>query len=228
LRYSFSIVFMLLALRVVAQQPPADSLQSNKFLPTGIRVGVDAVSVLWTKYGNTFSGYEFSGDVDFYRYYLTVETGKGERNFTTDAEVYSNSGTYWRVGVDVNFLKKDPDKNMFFFGARYGWGRYSENLSVAVDDPVWGTGTNTYHIAATQSTWGELTTGLRVKMWKFFWMGYTARLKFALNTNTPEGFVSPDVPGYGRTDKGSAWGFNYQLLFRIPVRKSPHQSIKKD
>ena len=196
----------------------ADTVK-NKFLPTGIRVGTDIISLIRTPTDDGFKGYELNADLDFYRYYLTLEVGRWGKEFVTDEEDYSNSGNYARVGVDFNFLKKDPDRNMLFFGARYGWGIYSENFSVTTVDPVWGTNTINYTNTDIKAGWFELTTGLRVKMLKFFWMGYTARYKFGLNTNEPRGFVSYDVPGYGKTANPSTWGFNYQLLFRIPIRK---------
>ncbi len=197
-----------------------DSLAARpSYLPTGIRIGTDIISLIRTQTDDSFSGYEFNADIDFYRYYLAVEAGRWEREFNAEEETYANSGNYVRIGVDINFLLKDPDKNMFFFGMRYGRGTYSEQLSI-MNDPVWGNVTTSYTNTDVKASWGELTTGLRVKMWKFFWMGYTARYKFALNTNEPSGFVSYDVPGYGKTEKETTWGFNYQILFRIPFRKS--------
>ncbi len=189
------------------------------YFPTGIRIGTDIISLIRTGTDDSFSGYEFNVDVDFYRYYLTVDFGRWEREFLTDEEHYNNEGNYFRVGVDFNFLKKDPDKNMLFFGMRYGQGTYSEQLSI-VNDPVWGPIEITFANTDVKAGWAELTTGLRVKMLKFFWMGYTARYKFGLNTNESKGFISYDVPGYGKTANQSTWGFNYQILFRIPVRKS--------
>jgi hypothetical protein len=199
-----------------------DSVQErNRFLPTGVRVGADAISFIRSETDDSFSGYEFAADIDFYRYYLVAELGSWERVFSNDNNLYSNEGNFQRIGVDINFLKKDPEKNMFFFGARFARGTYSENLSITTVDPVWGTVTTNLSNSDLKATWGELTTGLKVKMFSLFWMGYTARYKFALNTNAPDGFSSTDVPGYGRTDKNSTWGFNYYLMFRIPVRKLP-------
>lgn len=216
---------MLLSATAFAQKEnPLDSLvrEKNKFLPTGIRVGTDVIGFVRTQTDKSFSGYEFNAEIDFYRYYLAAEMGRWERDFTTDSENYSNEGNYFRVGVDVNFLKKDPDKNVFFIGARYGWGTYSETLSIAtINDPIWPDNFETYSNNDLKANWGELTTGLRVKMWSFFWMGFTARYKFALNTNETGQFTSHDVPGYGQTSKESTWGFNYLILFRIPVRKQP-------
>jgi hypothetical protein len=229
LRYFINILLLISPLTLVAQN--ADSVkkvvpkEKKSYRPTGIRVGTDIVSLIRTATEEDFSGYEFNADVDFYRYYLTVEAGKWEKNFSNETENYDNSGSYARVGVDVNFLLKDPDKNMFFFGLRYATGTYSESLTMLTNDPVWGTFETTYSNADVQARWGELTTGLRVKMWKFFWMGYTARLKFGLNTNQSPGFISYDVPGYGKVDDDSTWGFNYQILFRIPLKKEKQVKV---
>ena len=216
---------MILSFPLALFAQKADSVKKDvpkekvSYLPTGIRVGTDLISLIRSQTDKGFSGYEINADVDFYRYYLAVEAGKWEKNFSTDVEKYNNNGTYGRVGVDVNFLLKDPDKNMFFFGIRYAQGTYSEDLTVKTDDPVWGTMETTYTNSNMTARWGEATTGLRVKMWKFFWMGYTARLKFGLNTDKPGGLISYDIPGYGKTANDTTWGFNYQILFRIPFRK---------
>jgi hypothetical protein len=208
----------ILPFTVLAQK--ADTVKAKpSYWPTGIRVGMDVIGPIRTAAEDDFGGYEFNADVDFYRYYLTVEAGGWERQISTEEELYSNSGNYFRVGVDVNFLLKDPDKNMFFFGMRYGRSAYAEDLAVLTTDPVFGTDVLTYSNTDMKAGWAELTTGLRVRMWKFFWMGYTARFKFGLNTDGSSSFVSYDVPGYGKTWKETTWGFNYQLLFRIPIRK---------
>lgn len=220
LRFLNSILIFILVATAALGQSKKDSTVVKKpsYLPTGIRVGTDLIGLIRSQTDDSFLGYEVNADVDFYRYYLAVEAGHWERNFLTDDEHYNNGGNYFRVGVDVNFLKKDPDNNMFFFGMRYGKSSYTENFTIT-NDPVWGPVGITYTNTNVTAGWGELTTGLRVKMFKFFWMGYTARYKFGLNMNEPSGFESHDVPGYGKTDNQATWGFNYQLLFRIPIRK---------
>ena len=222
MKYIISILLLVVSFNLVAQEEDTVKVklavkERKDFFPTGVRVGADLISIVRTQIEDDFSGYEFNADIDFYRYYLNVEVGRWERAYATDADTYSNSGNYMRVGIDVNFLKKDPEKNMFFIGARYGWGKYSETLSTTIVDPVWSDETITFRNNDMKAGWGELTTGLRVRMFSFFWMGYTARYKFALNTSDGS-FESNDVPGYGKTFKESTWGFNYQLMFRIPVR----------
>ena len=199
----------------------ADTLRSSgkKYTPAGIRLGYDLIALFRNNFTDNFSGYEINADVDFNRYYLAVDYGNWGRNFVTQDHAYSSDGNYFRVGADVNFLKKDPEKNMFFLGMRYVRSVFSEYLSTQVSDSVWGFPRQEYTNTNVKGRWFELTGGIRVKVWKIIWMGYTARFKFALKTSDSPFMIPHDVPGYGRTDKTSYWGFNYQLFIRLPFRK---------
>ncbi len=191
---------------------------TRSFIPTGVRIGYDVYAGIRNLADNSFNGLEVNADIDFYRYYLTLDAGRWEREFETEEEQYSNSGNYMRAGVDVNFLKKDPEKNMYFIGARYAWGTFSETMTRTTDDAVWGARTESFTNTDSRATWFELTTGLRVKMYKFFWIGYTIRYKFGLNTRGTGELEPHDVPGFGKTFKSTTWGFNYVVLIRLPVR----------
>jgi hypothetical protein len=220
LKYLINIALLVIAVSAVAQKKKDDAdTVRNKFMPTGIRVGADVISLIRSNVGDSFSGYEFAADVDFNRYFLVVEAGRWERDFASKTDQYSNEGRFMRVGADVNFLTKDPEQNVFFLGMRYGWGTFSEDAEITTIDPVWGSSTESYSNTDVRAGWFELTTGLRVKMWKYLWMGYTARYKSLLSTSGTGNLSSTDVPGYGATDKESTWGFNYYIFVRIPVRK---------
>jgi hypothetical protein len=193
----------------------------NKYLPTGIRFGTDVLAFAKSSGQSSFSGWEVNTDVDFYRYFLALDYGTWGRTYRADSAGYANHGNYWRIGADINFLLKDPDRNMFFIGGRYGHSSFSENLTIVASDPVWGSLERTYLNPKVTSRWLELTTGIRVKMWKMIWMGYTVRYKFGLKNHGDDEMLPHDVPGYGRTDKTSYWGFNYQIFIRVPFRKTP-------
>lgn len=221
-------ILLLTAITVSAQQQDNDTVKvKHDFRPTGIRFGTDVVSIVRSSTDDTFNGWEVNGDIDFYRFYFAADYGYWARNYTAYDATYANDGTYWRVGADVNFLTKDPDKNMFFFGLRYGSSVFSEEMVVQKVDPYWGTINTTLNNSNINAHWYELTTGLRVKMLKMIWMGYTIRLKFALDTDDTEELLPSDVPGFGRADATSLWGFNYQIFIRIPVRKSESIPLKK-
>jgi hypothetical protein len=201
--------------------------QKRDFRPTGLRFGTDLIPLVRNTYDDHFKGWELNADVDFYRYYFSVDYGYWARSYPTDSSDYENSGTYMRVGVDVNFLKNDPDRNMVFIGVRYGFGTFDEHLSVIGENPYWGSLSGDYTNENVRAQWLELVTGLRVRMWKMIWMGYTVRLKFGLSTSDTPEMLPHDVPGFGRADVDSYWGFNYQIFVRLPVRKAPPSPAKK-
>lgn len=197
-----------------------DTLKLKHFIPTGLRIGTDVIALIKSNTDESYSGWEVNADVDLYRYFLTLDVGSWSRNFQTNDDQYSNDGNYFRIGADMNFLPKDPNRNALIFGARYARSVFSENYVVHVDDPVWGEADEIYTNTDVPARWFELTGGLRVKIWKILWLGYTARYKFGLQTGDTPTMLPHDIPGYGRTDKNSTWGFNYQVLIRLPLRKS--------
>ena len=228
MRYHFlfwSVFVLSLYGNGVEAQNESDSVSvdsvKNKYVPTVLRIGTDIISLVRTRTQDNFQGWEVNGEIDFSRYFLAVDYGTTARNLHSDSASYVNDGNYWRAGIDVNFLTNDPDRNVFFLGARYGRSVFAESMDVVRFDPIWGTLTDRFHHSDVQAWWLELTTGLRVKIWKVFWVGYTGRLKFSLTTDASEEMLPHDVPGFGRTDKETTWGFNYYLMLRIPLRKAP-------
>jgi hypothetical protein len=220
LRNLTSVILVLVTWTAFAQKKDSVSTR-ERYMPTGVRFSTDAISIARNFYDDSFEGWEVNADVDFYRYYFVVDYGTWSRMYPGDSVDYKNNGRYFRIGADVNFLTRDPERNQFFLGLRYGRGSFDERFSVIDVDDRWGTFTGQYRNDNVSARWFELTTGIKVRMFSWFWMGYTARFKFGLKTGDTPTMLPHDVPGYGRTDRDSYWGFNYQLMFRIPLRKYP-------
>jgi Domain of unknown function (DUF6048) len=220
LKSTFSLLGLItLAFGVHAQELRASDTTRNKFLPTGLRVATDVLSIVRSRTSDKFSGWEVNADIDFTRYYLTTDYGYWSSSFILKNGTYANEGTYFRIGPDINFLLKDPDRNMFFLGFRYGRSQFSDQARYRYTDDSFGDIEKNISNNDVTGGWKELTGGLRVKIWKWFWMGYTARFKFGLKTKGYEDLKPYDVPGYGLSVRPNYWGFNYQLFLRIPVRK---------
>ncbi|MBI1769458.1 MAG: hypothetical protein HY015_06650 [Bacteroidetes bacterium] len=226
-RYFISIIFLLLicsfSFSQAKETPKKVAKPKKDFAPTGIRVGTDLIDLGKTFAGKTFKGWEVNGDVDFANYYLAADIGSWSKKIVLSNGEYSNGGNYFRIGADINLLGKDPDKNMFFFGFRYGRSLFHESLNYL------DTTSNKIYVAAPYQVknanvsggWAELTSGLRVKIWKGLWMGYTARIKFAPGTkgNDPS-LATYDMPGYGIISNKPWWGFNYQVFWRFAWKKN--------
>ena len=219
---------LLCVCTVAAAQPDSVKTDSvrNKYVPTNLRIGTDLVALIRSSVKDDFKGWEVNADVDFYRYHLAVDYGSWARTYRTDSADYDNDGRYFRIGADANFLLKDPERNIFFIGLRYGRASFRETMKVTNDDPVWGPFEQTYNNNAVTSRWFELASGIKVKIYKFIWLGYTARFKFGLKNNGESEMLVHDVPGYGRTNKETTWGFNYQVFVTLPLRKQPKGPLR--
>jgi hypothetical protein len=206
-------------MQVQAQKMIKQDTVSETVRISAIRVAVDLVQPIKTFATQDFSGWEVAADVELKHYYPVVEIGSWSREVGLSNGQYTNNGNYWRIGVDVNFLKKDPVKNMFFFGIRYGHSKYDEQLNYTIITDEFGEVEKSIQNKNVGSGWLELATGLRVKIKGGFWMGYTGRLKFAPGLHEENQLQSYDIPGYGLTFKQPWWGFNYYLMWKFNTKK---------
>ncbi len=192
----------------------------QRFIPTGVRIGLDAISLGQVFGSSDIKQWKLAADVDFYRYFLNFEFGTFERQWNTSSSVYNNEGTYFKIGPDINLLHRDPDQSALFFGIRYAISNYKDEISFTTNNDFWGNSTAFEENRDLTSSWFEMTTGLKVKLYKWVWSGYTARFKFRVNeTYSANDLVPHWIPGYGLAQEESQWGFEYYLIFRIPFKQ---------
>lgn len=221
----FMVLLTTLLTNGVCQDADSVSIDTaafkKDFRPTGLRVGLDLITPVKSQVKDNFSGWEATAEIDLFRYLVSLDYGNASSSYRADSTGYSSdyksSGNYWRAGISANFLTRDPDRNVFFLGLKYGRARYSETLNLNARDTIWGDRIAHYATNHRSAGWVELAMGMRVKMWRFIWMGYTASLKVGLKSKDDQ-IVSAYVPGYGSTYKDTTFGFAYQLFFRIPFR----------
>ncbi|MBL7875095.1 MAG: hypothetical protein JNL53_05495 [Cyclobacteriaceae bacterium] len=213
------LISQLVGMSILSQAQDVSVDSTRRFVkPTSIRLGTDVIRLGQTIANSSFSGWELNVDTDLGRYYPTLDYGRWTRDTPIDNGTYSNDGRYFRLGVDYNFLKNDPDNNMFFMGIRYGRSKFDEQVVYDYSAIDFGDFQKEANNTSAKAGWLELTTGIRVKMWKQFWMGYTARLKFLPSVSGDDGFETYEIPGFGLTYKDIYWGFNYQVFWRIPLK----------
>lgn len=213
------ISLLLLATSASSQDAaPVYDSTARRFIPTGVRIGTDLITLGKSQISQKFEGWEVSADMDVYRFYPTFEFGSWSVRDSLKNGLYTNNGTYYRVGVDVNFLLKDPERNMFFLGFRSGRASYTDFVQYTFTDDAFGTIQTVVTNPEVTAVWTEATAGLRVRVWKVLWLGATARFKFRVFMDGADSLRSYDVPGFGRTFKKSWWGINYQAFVRLPLR----------
>lgn len=228
LKYIISLYLVIAGANVFAQEVKIgiDSTKDWKeYIPTGIRVGTDVISLVKTYRKSDYQEYNFQADIDLYRYFLTFEMGQMKRTLTSTNGVYEVEGRHFSVGPDINFLHNDPDKSVLFFGLRYASSTFSDKLDYTYQNPFYGEGEVSVANNNINANWMEMVGGLKVRLWKPIWLGYTARFKFGVDTFEQNELIPNYIPGYGRAQESVTWGFNYYILLRIPVRKAPPEKV---
>src|SRR6187402_58185 len=77
LKSFFSFLFAVAGLFAQAQEVGVDTLHiRNKYLPTGLRIGGDVITLVKSNQSSQFKGWEVNADMDINRYYLAVDYGE--------------------------------------------------------------------------------------------------------------------------------------------------------
>ena len=154
------------------------------------------------------------------RFYPTLELGyAGGRTHEADSVQYNGKGGFFRVGCDINPLKKHPESpHALLIGVRIGTSvqGYDQYLTRA-------DGFKAEVNGGRADCWGEIILGCQVEIAKVkqtaFYMGWMGRFKFLFTrkeaTDRLDEFRLPIyIPGYGTRDN-VGWGANYYLGWRF-------------
>lgn len=140
------------------------------------------------------------------RFFPTMEFGyAGNFLQEKDAEtpVYDGNGGYVKLGLDINPLKKHPERrSVMLIGVRAATGLEQLKRSVSNSE---------LHGKWVADAWGEIVAGVQVNIVQGFNMGWAVRMKFLFTEKTHDDKTIPYyIPGYGNRDS-MKWGFDYYL-----------------
>jgi len=216
LKYFFSgCGIALLNITVIAQE--------KRFVPTGIRIGTDLSLLGITAFSSNRSGYEINGDIDFHKFFLVWDIGHENRDRVTPLFNYNSEGDYFRIGLDVNLLNphKNQNNNVMFFGVRLAKAFYDDRVTFTIIDNNYGEISQFRRNFGLVANWLEFTAGIKVRMWKNLYLGYTGRLKFSKALKGDEAIRPFDIPGFGKSKERSVFGINYYITYLIKWKDKP-------
>ena len=214
-------------------------LFEDKRLLNGVRVGVDIAGIAYGFIANNENfklenKYEINGDLGIKRWFMTLDLGTAK--FTSiDADTiynnsnYESSGSYYRVGADYRISKSA--KSFLFFGGKFGQAFMNEDVQYQIfkipfNDVIVSNPIKDSYQRPLSPKWIELTPGVKVYIWKNFYMGYTIRLKFLIPSKKYKDYPPMYIPGYGVGNRNSNIGFSFHLMYRIPFGKDPVIPLK--
>ncbi|MBR1447956.1 MAG: hypothetical protein IJ588_04310 [Prevotella sp.] len=204
------------------------ALQAQRFLQLerdsvpmfrGFAVSVDLVGAAMMHLSD-YGQYEGALRLNLHdQYFPIVEVGYGkadhEEDIITGIE-YKTSAPYFRVGADVNILKKKHTGNRLFVGLRYAFTSYKVDISRRTfPDPVWQWDTS-FGVQGEKCSqhWAEIVFGIDAKIAGPLHLGWSARYKMRVSHD--EGTLGNVwyVPGYGTQDS-SVLGATFNVIVDI-------------
>ena len=195
----------------------APAVGQGKYAPGGIRVGVNVKTAAASLFRDYQNQYEVSGDINFWKYLLTVDLGVASFSRTGDQFRYLTEGNYFRIGPAINFIHDVPGNHALGLGLKYGSSSFQNVLNWNVSSPVWGDETLNMEQRRLMARWLELAGMLKVHVAANIQLGLTASFKFARNIKGAKRIEVYDIPGYGLAEAPTWWGFDYYIYYRIPL-----------
>ena len=199
--------------------------QSSKWAPSAIRLGGDPGTFYYMIFSEERGFFEAEADIDINQFFLVANYGISNYRLDKPTFLYTNKGSYMRFGADFNFMNKDPNNNVGFFGFRYAISSFEDQLDfdtqqiIESDIGGWPNTRETKSNSNVRANWIELVTGMKIRVVKQLYMGFTVRYKLFMDFDGATQTVPYYIPGFGKNVKTSGFGFNYYISYRLPFRK---------
>lgn len=223
------LIFLTLNKMAFAQKKKVkfDSLQNSSF-----GFGYDVSRLYMTALHPQDRRLEIMTDWNHNKHFIVAEYGEATDVKDGPGYNYLSNGYYFRLGYEKNFLINTDD--IYFFGGRYAFSNYHFNAYNVVlqgdpaNDNLYGKSSYVIANQKVNAQWVEMVTGLKVKMFSVFYLGFTARVKLNVTMTSGLPFTPFYTPGYGVADNAGNLGFNYYIQFRFPYRKKVLKQLAQD
>ena len=225
-KYIASFGLLFVSLSAFAQQDTTAEQSTVRkirpdYKPSALRGGIDLYGLGNSLATNGIQRYEVQADVDFHRMFLVGEYGIQSSKIDEPEFNYESNGSFWRVGVDWDLMPYHPENSTIYMGLRYARARFNESLTYQFTDSIWGDVDLSRSFDKRSSRWFEVVTGMKVRVWQGFFIGYLIRYKIFRELNNVPSFDSYRVPGYGLGRKNTNLSFGFYLHYRFAFRYKP-------
>ena len=207
-----------------------DSVNKREKKIYNLRFGMDLSKPLKTQFENDYFGLELVGDIRLYKeIYGAIELGNEKRTSQSEQINFTTSGSYIKLGFDYNMYKNWKGmNNAIFIGMRFCNSFHKQKVNeykIYQLDHYWpeepiSIGPEISERDKLKAGWIEIITGIKVRMFNNFYMGFSLRLNRLLNDTTPRNFDNLFIPGFNKKTDENVWGagFNYTLTYAIPIK----------
>ena len=182
-------------------------------------VGFNFFDGVMSLFGQSHSSYDVQASLSLYNWLEpTVELGIGfadNHPETSNFRYKSKPAFYGKVGMNYNFMYKSNPDYQVYLGIRFGYTDYKYEITdVTINSNYWGQ-TNHFSITDQHASafYGQALAGLKVKIWKWFSLGWSLRYGFKIKQTKPANSNPWFIPGFGT----GALNATFSLIYTIPI-----------
>lgn len=173
----------------------------------GVSIGANFFDAIMMIAGQQRASFDVEAECSIYNWIFPVlEAGIGFSNAWPDdgrCHFKVKATPYVKLGLNYNFLYKSNPDYRFFIGLRAGWSTFKYDIYgiqpgsdyyISSDGPTQMTG------LSSTAFYGQALAGLKVKIWRDLFMGWTVRYNF----NIHQSYSNPTYPAWFTPGKGTA------------------------
>ena len=214
----------------IVEEEVVDTLKKREKKPYTIRFGLDLSKPFMTQLDKGYFGLELVGDIRlFSEFYGAIELGNEKKTQQSEQINYTTTGNYIKLGFDYNLFKNWKGmNNAIYLGLRIGNSFHKQKVNEYEPYQInhyWPAeiikkGPEIREQDALSARWVEVVTGIKVKMIKNIYMGFSLRLNRLMSDIRPDNFDNLFIPGFNKKTDENVWGagFNYTITYAIPVK----------
>lgn len=160
----------------------------------------------------------------WHQLFPAMELGVMAYNENKEMYKYSTAGAFVKVGANYNFINNKADRkkdHAVYAGVRYGYSLTNYQLTDAqLSNNYWqeiGTFSNDKRMA--HFGWVEFQIGVRVQVYKQFFMGVALEVKTFGHYYQKEAQYPTYIAGFGSDASATNFGLLYHLTYQFPTKK---------
>ena len=169
------------------------------------------------------------------RYLVNLDLGLGKADYTPEDNNFtyrSPLSFFFRIGASYNFFFNSNPDYMIFGGLRYGFSPFSYSVdNITLDSPYWDESVD-FSIPSRHATagWGEVTFGLRVKLWGPLSAGWAFKYQKILHESRAPNGRPWYIPGFGSRGNSVSGSFSVTYSFSLSRanKEAPEAVISED
>lgn len=187
-------------------------------------ISADIFDLAMRAFGQHYGLIGFSAELNLHnRYIPVVEIGFGQAKNTPEDNNYTYStplATYFKLGVNYNFLYNSNPDYMVYAGLRYGFSPFKWEITDITQPPGYWDEPVEYSIGSQSATAGyyEILFGLRIKIAGNFSLGWSVKYHSILHESNSQNGRPWYIPGYGA--RGGSIGASFALTYTLPLNRS--------